>query len=61
MKIRKINMDSFTSNKKIIKVNEFIKNGYVYTIYMYENTNLMKVSKEDIKGEFFEIEFFEII
>lgn len=46
--------------KETIIVNRFYKGQFDYTIAIVKDTNIIEVTKEDIKSEFFEIEYFEI-
>lgn len=46
--------------KKTIIVNRFYKGQFDYTIAIVKDINIIEVTKEDTKSEFFEIEYFEI-
>jgi len=46
--------------KETIIVNRFYKGHFDYTVAIVKDTNIIEVTKEDTKSEFFEIEYFEI-
>lgn len=62
MKIKKIKNNNFNFTNIIFeKIHTFYKKGYKYTIEINKTYNIIKIIKEDIKTDFFEINFFEII
>lgn len=48
------------TNKKTVQVNIFYKENYIYRIEVVENENIIKVTKEDTKSEYYEVEYFKI-
>lgn len=65
MKIKEITTTEELKNKninsnKFILVNVFYKDNFKYEIKIIENKNILLVVTEDIKSEFFKIQFFEI-
>lgn len=61
MKFVKCNNELELTNKKTIQVNIFYKGNYLYRVEIVENENIIKVTKEDTKSEYFETEYFEIV
>ena len=61
MKFVKCNNKLELTNKKTIQVNIFYKGNYLYRVEIVENENIIKVTKEDTKREYFETEYFEIL
>lgn len=49
-----------TSNLKITNVNIFYENNFKITVGVVENENMICVTKEDTKSEYFIKEYFEI-
>lgn len=49
-----------TSNLKITNVNVFYENNFKITVGVVENENMICVTKEDTKSEYFIKEYFEI-
>lgn len=49
-------------NDKIIKEHtSYKKNGFYYEITIFENSNVIEIIKQDIKTDFFQVSFFEVI
>lgn len=61
MKFVKCNNELELTNKKTIQVNIFYKENYLYRVEIVENENIIKITKEDTKSEYFETEYFEIL
>lgn len=49
-----------TSNLKITNINVFYENNFKITVGVVENENMICVTKEDTKSEYFIKEYFEI-
>lgn len=61
MKIIKSKMElKELSQLKVVAVNVFYEQNYKMTVGVVENQNIMCVTKEDLKSEYFEREYFEI-
>lgn len=68
MRIRKVDNDKQLELTRVSFINRhnYVKGNFEYSVFVStdhnsEYNNIIKVCKEDLKSEYFEIEYFEIV